>query len=197
MVQVKKEAVRESILESGRKLFKAEGYARATMNAIAREAGVAPATLYVYYRSKLEVFFAIYDPWLRAKLETLQEESRCIKQPQKRLEFLLMGLWRDVPFADNSFTNNLMQAVSTKGADEHYDTTLLEWSKAQIAAVVADCLPPKRRQALNLERITHLLFMAFDGFSLNAHFAPDRPCDVAMVRIVAELLIGPTTRKAV
>ena len=67
----------------------------------------------------------------------------------------------------------------------------------QIAAVVADCLPPKRRQTLNLERITHLLFMAFDGFSLNAHFAPDRPCDLAMVRMVAELLIGPTPRKAV
>ena len=69
MVQVKKEAVRDAILKAAQKLFKAQGYARATMNAIAREAGVAPATLYVYYGSKLEVFFAIYDPWLRVKLD--------------------------------------------------------------------------------------------------------------------------------
>jgi AcrR family transcriptional regulator len=195
VVQVKKEAVREAILEAAQTLFKSQGYAGATMNAIAREAGVAPATVYVYYGSKLEVFFAIYDPWLRVKLDTLQAESRRIKQPQKRLEYLLMGLWRDVPRADNSFTNNLMQAVSTAGADEHYDPSLLEWSKAQIAAAIAGCLPPKRRQTLDLERTAHLLFMAFDGFSLNAHFAPDRPCDLAMVRMVAELLIGPTTRK--
>ena len=112
MVQVKKEAVRDAILEAAQKLFKSQGYAGATMSAIAREAGVAPATVYVYYESKLEVFFAIYDPWLRVKLDTLQAESRRIKQPQKRLEYLLMGLWRDVPRADNTFTNNLMQAAS-------------------------------------------------------------------------------------
>src|ERR1700722_19588997 len=93
-----------------------------------------------------------------------------------------MGLWRDVPRADNTFTNNLMQAVSTVGADEHYDSSLLEWSKTQIAEAVADCLPASRRKTLNLERVAHLLFMAFDGFSLNAHFAPDRPCDPAMVK---------------
>jgi len=196
VVQVKKEAVRDAILKAAQKLFKNQGYARATMNAIAREAGVAPATLYVYYGSKLEVFFAIYDPWLRRKLSSLQEESRRIKQPQKRLEHLLMGLWRDVPNADNSFTNNLMQAVSTVGANEHYDSSLLEWAKAQIAAAVADCLPARRRQQLNLERIAHLMFMAFDGFSLNAHFAPDRPCDLAMVKMVAGLLIGPTERSS-
>ena len=195
MVQVKKEAVRDAILKAAQKLFKAQGYARATMNAIAREAGVAPATLYVYYGSKLEVFFAIYDPWLRVKLDALQEKGRRIKQPQERLEYLLMGLWRDVPRADNTFTNNLMQAVSTVGADEHYDSSLLEWSKTQIAAAVADCLPASRRKTLNLERIAHLLFMAFDGFSLNAHFAPDRPCDPAMVKMVAELLIGRPARK--
>ena len=195
MVQVKKEAVRDAILKAAQKLFKAQGYARATMNAIAREAGVAPATLYVYYGSKLEVFFAIYDPWLRVKLDALQEKGRRIKQPQERLEYLLMGLWRDVPRADNTFTNNLMQAVSTVGADEHYDSSLLEWSKTQIAAAVADCLPASRRKTLDLERVAHLLFMAFDGFSLNAHFAPDRPCDVAMVKMVAELLIGRTARK--
>ena len=195
MVQVKKEAVRDAILKAAQKLFKTQGYARATMNAIAREAGVAPATLYVYYGSKLEVFFAIYDPWLRVKLDALQEKGRRIKQPQERLEYLLMGLWRDVPRADNTFTNNLMQAVSTVGADEHYDSSLLEWSKTQIAAAVADCLPASRRKTLNLERVAHLLFMAFDGFSLNAHFAPDRPCDPAMVKMVAELLIGRTARK--
>jgi AcrR family transcriptional regulator len=197
VVQVKKEAVRDAILKAAQKLFKAQGYARATMNAIAREADVAPATVYVYYGSKLEVFFAIYDPWLRVKLGTLQEESRRIKQPQKRLEYLLMGLWRDVPRADNTFTNNLMQAVSTLDADEHYDSSLLEWSKTEIAAAIAECLPASRRKTLNLERVAHLLFMAFDGFSLNAHFAPDRPCDSAMVKMVAELLIGPATRKAV
>ena len=195
MVQVKKEAVRGAILKAAQKLFKVQGYARATMNAIAREAGVAPATVYVYYASKLEVFFAIYDPWLRVKLGTLQEESRRIKQPQKRLEYLLMGLWRDVPRADNTFTNNLMQAVSTLDADEHYDSRLLEWSKTQIAAAIAECLPASRRKTLNLERVSHLLFMAFDGFSLNAYFAPDRPCDLAMVQMVAQLLIGQTKRK--
>ena len=189
MVQIKKETVREAILTSARAVFEKEGYAQSTMNQIAREAGISPGTLYVYFPSKLKVFFAIYEPWLRGRLARLAKQCRGIHPPRARLERLLRGLWRDIPFADNVFSNNLIQAASISDPKEGYDDSLLEWSKAQVCEIIRECLPPARRKALNVERLVHLMFMAFDGFSLNAHLAPKRPCDEALIRTLVDLIL--------
>jgi AcrR family transcriptional regulator len=194
VVQVKKEAVRDAILASARTLFERQGYAQSTMSQIARQAGVAPATLYVYFPSKLKVFFAIYDPWLRRRLEALARACRRIRQPRARLERLILGLWRDIPFADNVFSNNLMQAVSIADPAEGYDGMVLNWAKQYVIALLTECLSPARCKALDLEHVAHLLFMAFDGFSLGAHLAPKRPCDTAMAKTMADMLLGPGDR---
>jgi AcrR family transcriptional regulator len=191
VVQVKKEAIRDAILTSARALFERHGYAQSTMNQIARHAGIAPATLYVYFPSKLQVFLAIYDPWFRERLQALSSDCQRIGEPRARLERLILGLWRDIPFADNVFSNNLMQAASIADPAEGYDGTLLKWAKQHVIELIEECLPPGRSRALNLERVAHLLLMAFDGFSLNAHLAPKRPCDVAMAKTMADLLLGP------
>jgi hypothetical protein len=48
MVQVKKAEVRERMLEAAAGLFAEHGYARATINQIAKRSGMAPSNAYVY-----------------------------------------------------------------------------------------------------------------------------------------------------
>lgn len=55
------EARRERILESARKLFGRYGYGAASIEQIAREAGVAVPTVYAAYRSKRALLFALLD----------------------------------------------------------------------------------------------------------------------------------------
>ena len=43
---------------------------------IAQEAGVSPGNVYIYFQSKLEILYAIYDPWLRARIESLEAPAR-------------------------------------------------------------------------------------------------------------------------
>jgi AcrR family transcriptional regulator len=50
---------REQILKAGMEVFNLKGYAAATMPEIAREAGLAVGTIYLYYPSKRELFVAI------------------------------------------------------------------------------------------------------------------------------------------
>jgi len=69
MVQRKKPEVREAILAAAFRLFARRGYAATMVADIAREAGVSPGNVYIYFRSKLEILYAIYDPWLRARIE--------------------------------------------------------------------------------------------------------------------------------
>ena len=51
MVQRKKPEVRDAILGAAFRLFAARGYAATMIADIAREAGVSPGTVYIYFRS--------------------------------------------------------------------------------------------------------------------------------------------------
>src|ERR1022692_2623429 len=52
-------AKRRQILEGARAVFMAQGFDAASMGEIARVAGVSKGTLYVYFKSKEELFEAI------------------------------------------------------------------------------------------------------------------------------------------
>jgi len=54
-------AKRRSILAAAEKVFEAHGYAAATVDAVAAEAGVAKGSVYNYFRSKQELFTAVFD----------------------------------------------------------------------------------------------------------------------------------------
>ena len=64
-------AKRRQILEGARSLFLAQGFDAASMNAIAQEAGVSKGTLYVYFKSKEELFEAIVEEQCRAQAEQI------------------------------------------------------------------------------------------------------------------------------
>src|SRR3954471_17370888 len=52
-------AKRRQIIEGARAVFLSQGFDAASMNDIARKAGVSKGTLYVYFRNKEELFEAI------------------------------------------------------------------------------------------------------------------------------------------
>ncbi len=64
-----KEARREQILQAAAKLFSEKGFEAATMAQIARQAELAPGTLYLYFKSKDELYFALLEPQLQAHLQ--------------------------------------------------------------------------------------------------------------------------------
>lgn len=51
---------REAILKAAMKVFARKGYAAATIRAIAREAGIAQGTIYLYFPSKRDILLALY-----------------------------------------------------------------------------------------------------------------------------------------
>ena len=54
-------AKRRQIIDGARRIFLRAGFDAASMGAIAREAGVSKGTLYVYFKSKEELFEAIVE----------------------------------------------------------------------------------------------------------------------------------------
>jgi AcrR family transcriptional regulator len=197
MVQQKKPLVREAILEGAFRLFSKHGYAATTLAAIAKSADVSPGNVYIYFGSKLEILYAIYDPWLRTRIQVLEEELATLRAPRTRLKRLLVALWRDIPAEENGFLNNIMQAISVTDPSEGYRSTLVQWLEERISGLLMDALPPDRRVRLRKARLAHVIIMAFDGFAIHRHLHPrENPIDDVTIGAVAEMLAGAASTTA-
>ncbi len=194
MAQVKKAHVRDAILKSADRLFKRKGYVSATTAQIAKGAKVSESNLYVYFRSKFSILMALYEPWLRARIHTLEERLESETDTARRLKLILNALWREIPSADNGFTNNLMQALSTVSRREGYRPNLLHWVEGRIESLIMASLPPSRRAELANRGLTHILMMAQDGFALNFHLTPSDAGLDRLTDLACSLIAGSSAR---
>ena len=96
MAQTKKVEVRQAILDAAYQLFSKHGYPDTNITDIARSAGVAPANLYVYFLSKLEILFSVYGPWLTRQFDDLEKSLLRVRDPRQRLQKILTTVWRDI-----------------------------------------------------------------------------------------------------
>jgi len=197
MAQIKKNDRRAAILTASYKLFTKHGYHRTTLRQIAKAAGVSLANVYIYFRSKYQIVFELYDPWMAARVEQLVSEAPSIAEKRKRLRHIILTLWRDIPAAQNGFARNIMQALSTQNSDDGYDPKMIAWIEAQITMLIADCLPPVRRRLLQDGRIGHVMMMAFDGFVINQGLNPKAACTEDIAEVLCTFLLGcPAVHKA-
>lgn len=190
MAQVKKPEIRNAILSAADTLFSERGYHNTTLAQIAVKADVSTANLYVYFQSKLDILYSIYDPWLRHRITQLEDDLRRARTPHQRVFKLLHTLWCEIPSEKNGFANNFIQAISTADPKGGYRPELLKWFEVKIATMLRDSLPAWRRDLIAQTRFTHLLAMAFDGFVIGNHLNPSLECDDKTITLMASLLIG-------
>lgn len=186
MSQRKKDGVRDAILLAAFRLFSERGYSETSIPAIAREAGISTANVYVYFGSKIDILFTLYEPWLRERLDRLERSLARVADPHKRLERLLLAFWRDLPRESNGFANNVMQAVSTSGGGADYSPRLRKLLQRRVARWLQDCIGPASSREATL--MAGVILMAFDGFAINVHLAHGMACNVELARLFSCVL---------
>ena len=191
MSQTKKEGVRDAILAAAFRLFSEHGYIDTSIPAIAREAEISTANVYVYFKSKLDILYTLYEPWLTERLDRMDRTLRRVKDPRERFQRLLAVLWRELPRESNGFANNVMQAVSTTTGGDEYSPHLRELFQSRVAAWVASSLGVSTAESMTLAGV---LLMAFDGFAMNVHLANGIACDVRTVKLLGTMLAGAHAR---
>jgi AcrR family transcriptional regulator len=190
VAQTKKIEIRQAILDAAYDLFSKHGYSDTNISDIARAAGVAPANLYVYFRSKLEILFSIYDPWLTKQVDDLEKSLLRIRDPRQRLRKILATVWRDIPRADNGFANNMMQAIAMTTAREGYSPSLRLTIEERVAKLLDDCLAGLDHNSSR--ELANILMMAFDGYALNFHLKGGAVCPAKQLTLFADILLnGP------
>jgi AcrR family transcriptional regulator len=188
--QQKKEHVRLAILDSATVLFSKRGYAETTLAEIAKGAKISTANIYIYFDSKLEILYAIYDPWIHQRLLRLESEIANLSDSKSKLRRLLKTLWIDLPSEKTGLVNNIMQALSTASPVDNYKPKTLNWTVRKLDTILQECLPPGRKARIERARIGYLLLMAYDGFAIYRHVHPRGRPDKEMIETVISMLLG-------
>src|SRR6058998_2604681 len=92
-IKTKKGVVTEfrtsGILEAARKVFAEKGFHEATVDDIAEAAGVAKGTVYLYYESKRDVYFAALKFGIGQLYSLLLEELNKVTTAEEKLKALI------------------------------------------------------------------------------------------------------------
>lgn len=190
MVQVKKSEVREAIMEAAARLFEEKGYVGTSMNEIGQAAGVAPSGIYIYFNSKLHLFYTIFSPWLKSRLNLLEQELEDIDGHRAKVRRIVETIWLDIPNESNFFANNLMQAVSTATKADLYSGELLEWCEQRVAEMLKAAAPRPPRALRHHASLAHILFMSFNGFVVGAYLGVRGSKTVPAIEAMTDLIVG-------
>lgn len=188
MVQVKKQAINDAILDSAKELFSTRGYNNTTLAAIADGAGIGVGSIYSYFPSKLHILYSIYQPWLQGCVEELAKEVDRAGSPREKLRRLLLGIWHDIPARNTGLANSLMEALASGDPKGGKPDDLLRWTERRLTQLLREALPARRRHLLKGDFVSHLLLMAFDGFVINRHLGDMRDIH-ALIDIVCSMML--------
>jgi AcrR family transcriptional regulator len=190
LVQIKKPDIRQAILEGAFTSFSRNGYASTSVADIAAAANITASNVYVYFPSKLHILYDIYRPWLTDQLLKLQKSIRRLRSPRLRLRRIFIGLWSDIPAADHCFANALMEALASSPPGAGKVSDLLAWSEGFLTDLLRECLPEDRQQLTRDHILSHILWMAFDGFAMNTRVGDTRNIETLADYVTDLLLAG-------
>ncbi|WP_309546293.1 TetR/AcrR family transcriptional regulator [Paraburkholderia sp. BL27I4N3] len=183
--------MREAILAAAFDLFCRKGYSTTTMSEIARAAGMTVANLYVYFDSKLLLLYEIYEPWLNKQLEGVRESVAKLRTPRTRLRRVFIGLWGDIPAADHCFANALIEALSSAPPGMGKPVSLLASVEDLLDTMLTEILPPERMTFVRDQLLSHVVWMAFDGFVINQRIGDLRDVE-KIADVMTDMLLGVT-----
>jgi len=186
MAQTKKPEIRQAVIDAATALFIEQGYVETQISAIARRAGISTSNVYKYFESKIDILYAIYDPWLRARVAALEADLPPEPGPE-RLRAFLTRLWDDIPNGDNGFANILIQALATaRSADEHRPD-LLHWFEGRVLDILRSCVDGPEADLKDLAALT---VMVFDGFLAASRIQYARRHAMGIVDLMCRRLVS-------
>src|SRR3989442_4366331 len=160
---------REAILRAATDVFAGRGFFNAQVADVARAAGVAAGTVYLYFRSKDDLLVSIFERTMREALADGQQAVASLRDPAERLRRLarlhLARLGRDRNLAI-VFQVELRQ--STKFMERFSSTLLREYLDLIRAAIADGQAAGVFRGSLNATAAAKMLFSALDEMATNS-----------------------------
>jgi TetR/AcrR family fatty acid metabolism transcriptional regulator len=159
---------REAILRAAISVFAHHGYFNSKVADIAREAGVADGTVYLYFKSKEEILHSIFDRSMEEAIAAGNKELKGISDPREKLRSIAhlhlerVGADRDLAVVfqvELRGSTKFMEEFSAAGFAEYLNLIRTTFEEGQRAGVF--------RAELNAKVVAKVLFGALDEMATN------------------------------
>jgi len=157
-----------AILRAAIRVFANNGYFNSKVADIAREAGVADGTVYLYFKSKEEILHSIFDRSMEKAIADGKKQLADITDPREKLRRIALlhlerlGADRDLAVVfqvELRGSTKFMEEFSAAGFAEYLELIRLTFEQGQQAGVF--------RPELNAKVVAKILFGALDEMATN------------------------------
>ena len=159
---------RDAILRAAIKVFARHGYFQSQVADVARVAGVAAGTVYLYFRSKDDLLVSIFEQTVKARLEEGRAAVSDVSDPSERLRRFarlhlgMLGRDRNLAIV---FQVELRQSVKFM---ERFSSTLLQEYLGQIRLAIEEGQKKGLfRRDINATAVAKMFFGALDEMATN------------------------------
>jgi TetR/AcrR family fatty acid metabolism transcriptional regulator len=159
---------REAILRAATSVFAHNGYFNSKVADIAREAGVADGTVYLYFKSKEDILHSIFDRSVEEALDAARKQIESVSDPKERLRQIALlhlerlGADRDLAVVfqvELRGSTKFMEEFSAAGFAEYLALIRETFEEGQRTGVF--------RKDLNANVVAKVLFGALDEMATN------------------------------
>ena len=159
---------REAILRAATQVFARNGYFNSKVADIAKAAGVADGTVYLYFKSKEEILHSIFDVAMEEAISEGRKELETIQDPREKLRRIArlhlerLGADRDLAVVfqvELRGSTKFMEEFSAAGFAEYLGMIRATIEEGQRAGLF--------RRELNAKLVAKMLFGALDEMATN------------------------------
>lgn len=159
---------REAILRAAITVFAHNGYFNSKVADIAREAGVADGTVYLYFKSKEEILHSIFDRSVEEALGDARKQIENVADPKEKLrQIALLHLERLGADRDLAVVFQVELRGSTKFMEEFSAAGFAEYLTLIRSTVEEGQRSGVFRADLNANVVAKILFGALDEMATN------------------------------
>ncbi len=182
---------REAIMRAATKVFARSGYFNSKVADVAREAGVADGTVYLYFKSKEEILRSIFERNTGEAVRAGREELAKIGDPREKLRRIArhhlerLGADRDLAVVfqvELRGSTKFMEEFSAAGLAEYLGLIREVFEEGQEAGVF--------RRELKAQLVAKVLFGALDEMATNWILSKRRYKLAPMADEVLDIFLG-------
>src|SRR4026208_2609925 len=187
---------REAILRAAITVFAHNGYFNSKVADIAREAGVADGTVYLYFKSKEDILHSIFDRSVEEALDAARNRIKELDDPREKLRQIALlhlerlGADRDLAVVfqvELRGSTKFMEEFSAAGFAEDSNRIRPTLEEGQRAGVC--------RAELNAKVVAKILFGALDEMATNWILSKRRYKLAPMADQVLDIFLNGVTAK--
>jgi AcrR family transcriptional regulator len=162
--KIKEELMQEQILQAAKQLFTVHGFAKVTMDDVAKAVGKGRSSLYYYYKNRDEILDAVVNMEINATLSTLEKAVDQAGTAEAKFAAYCMAKLR-IAKEKGSFLNVLEAGMDAEALTHFYKTKIglreliMKRESALLTRIVQEGVKNRELAPIEKSKMDNLIFV--------------------------------------